>query len=312
MAHPRRFRFGVQTHAARTGEEWAAVARKAEDLGYSTLFLPDHFGDQLAPVPALMAAADATTELRVGALVFDNDYKHPVVLAKEAATLDILSGGRFELGLGAGWMTTDYEQSGIPLDPPGVRVDRMVEGLAVIKGMFADGPFDYQGEHYTITGLDGLPKPLTKPGPPILIGGGGRRVLSIAAREADIVGINPNMRSGVVGPEAAADAVAASVDRKMAWIREAAGDRFDDLELNCLTFTTIVTDDRAGLAQKLAPVFGIDASEVPDIPHAFLGSVDEICEDLERRRDRWGLSYFVVQGDGLDALAPVVARMAGR
>ena len=139
-------------HRRPAAEEWAALARKVEDLGYSTLFVPDHFGDQLAPVPALMAAADATTELNVGALVFDNDYKHPVVLAKEAATLDILSGGRLELGLGAGWMTTDYEQSGIPYDPPGVRVDRMVEGLAVIKGMFAEGPFSYQGKHYTIDG----------------------------------------------------------------------------------------------------------------------------------------------------------------
>jgi len=312
MAHPRRFRFGVQLSTAESGSDWAAKARHAEELGYSTLFMPDHFGDQLAPVPALMAAADATTELRVGALVFDNDYKHPVVLAKEAATLDILSGGRFELGLGAGWMTTDYEQSGIELDPPGVRVDRMVEGLAVIKGMFAEGPFSFSGKHYTIDGLDGLPKPLTRPGPPILIGGGGKRVLSIAAREADIVGINPNMKSGVVGPDAAADAVATSVDRKVGWIREAAGDRFDDLELNCLTFMTIITDDRSGLAEKLAPVFGIEPAEVAHLPHAFLGTVDEICEDLEARRDRWGLSYFVVQGDGMEALAPVVARMAGR
>ncbi len=165
MAHPRRFRFGVQAKTATSGEDWAAMARKVEDLGYSTLFVPDHFGDELAPVPALMAAADATTELRVGALVFDNDYRHPVVLAKEAATIDLLSGGRLELGLGAGWLTTDYEQSGIPLDPPGVRVDRMVEGLAVIKGMFAEGPFSFAGEHYTIDGLDGLPKPLTQPRP---------------------------------------------------------------------------------------------------------------------------------------------------
>ncbi len=312
MAHSRRFRFGVQAHTASSGEEWAALARKVEDLGYSTMFVPDHFGDQLAPMPALMAAADATTELKVGALVFDNDYRHPVVLAKEAATLDVLSGGRFEFGLGAGWMTTDYEQSGIPLDPPGVRVDRMVEGLAVIKGMFAEGPFSYQGEHYAIDGLNGLPKPLTRPGPPVLIGGGGKRVLSIAAREADIVGINPNMRSGVVGPDAAADAVASSVDRKVGWVREAAGDRFDDIELNTLTFLTIITDDRMGMAGKLAPVFGIEPSEVPELPHAFLGTVDEICDDLERRRERWGLSYFVVQGDGMDALAPVVARMAGR
>ena len=312
MAHPRKFRFGIQLHTATSGAEWAALARKAEDLGYSTLFMPDHFGEQLAPVPALMAAADATTTLNVGALVFDNDYKHPLVLAKEIATMDILSGGRVELGLGAGWMATDYEQSGIPYDRPGVRVDRMVEGIAVMKGLFAEGAFDYQGEHYTITGMNGLPKPLTKPHPPILIGGGGKRVLGIAAREADIVGINPNMQAGEVGPDAAADAVAASADKKIGWVKEAAGDRFDDLELNCLTFMTVVTDDRDGFAAKVAPVFGIPPEEVRDVPHAFIGTVDQICDDLEQRRERWGFSYFVVQSDGLDALAPVVARMTGR
>ncbi len=311
MPHSRKFRFGVQAHLAPTGEDWAALARKVEGLGYSTLFIPDHFGEQLAPVPALMAAADATTDLHVGALVFDNDYKHPVVLAKEAATIDILSGGRLELGIGAGWMTTDYERSGIPLDPPKVRVDRMVEGIAVMKGMFADGAFSYQGEHYTIEGLDGMPKPVTRPHPPILIGGGGKRVLSIAAREADIVGINPNLRSGEVGPDSAADAVASAFERKVEWVKEAAGARFDEIELNCLTFLTIVTDDRESMAERLAPVFSVPPAEVLDIPHAFLGTVDQICEDLENRRARWGVSYFVVQSDGLDAMAPVVARLAG-
>ncbi len=311
MAHPRRFRFGVQLSTADSGEDWAALARKVEDLGYSTMFMPDHFGDQLAPVPALMAAADATTELRVGALVFDNDYKHPVVLAKEAATIDILSGGRFELGLGAGWMATDYEQAGMTYDAPGVRVDRMVEGLAVIKGLFADGAFDFEGEHYQITGLDGLPKPVTKPHPPILIGGGGRRVLSIAAREADIVGINPNLKAGAVTAEAAADALASSVERKVGWVRDAAGDRYDDLELNCLTFLTIVTDDRDGMAERLAPAFHVDPADVHGIPHAFLGSVEQICEDLEHRREQWDLSYFVIQGTAFEDFAPVVAKMAG-
>src|SRR5690606_17734362 len=148
-----RFRFGIQLHSATSAAHWAEQARKAEDLGYSTLFMPDHFGDQLAPVPALQAAADATTTLKVGSLVFDNDYKHPVVLAKEAATLDVLSGGRLELGIGAGWMKSDYDQSGIPMDPPGTRVSRMEEGIAVLKGCFADGPFSFPGEHYTITGL---------------------------------------------------------------------------------------------------------------------------------------------------------------
>src|SRR5437762_10859327 len=159
MAHPRKFRFGVQASNAGSAAEWATLARKVEDLGYSSLFLPDHFGEQLAPVPAIMAAADATTDLKVGALVFDNDYKHPVVFAKEIATVDVLSGGRVELGIGAGWMNSDYEQSGIQHDSAKVRVDRMEEGIAIMKGLFADGAFSYEGNHYTITGLDGLPKP---------------------------------------------------------------------------------------------------------------------------------------------------------
>jgi probable F420-dependent oxidoreductase len=311
MAHPRKFRFGVQEFNAASGTEWAETARKAEDLGYSTLFMPDHFGEQLAPVPALMAAADATTELNVGALVFDNDYKHPVVLAKEMATIDILSGGRLELGIGAGWMATDYEQAGIPYDPPGVRVDRMVEGIAVMKGLFADGAFSHQGEHYTITEMDALPKPVTKPHPPFLIGGGGKRVLGIAAREADIVGINPNLKAGEVGPEAAADATAAATDRKVGWVRDAAGARFDDIELNCLMFACIPTDDRPGTTEMMAGLFGISPDEMDDVPHALIGTVDEMCEDLESRRERWGFSYFVVQADAIDALAPVIARLAG-
>ena len=311
MAHPRKFRFGVQASTAADGDEWRGLARKVEDLGYSTLFMPDHFGEQLAPVPALMAAADATTLLRIGALVFDNDYKHPVVLAKEAATLDLLSGGRLELGLGAGWMASDYEQSGISYDPPKVRVDRFVEGLAVIKGLLDEGEVDFEGEHYTISHLDGRPKPPTRPHPPILIGGGAKRMLSIAAREADIVGINPTVTSGQVDAAAAADTVAAAWDRKVAWVRAAAGERFDDLEINCLTYTTVVTDDRRGMSERLAGAFGVEAAEVPQIPHAFVGTVDQICEDLEWKRDRWGVSYFVVQAGSVDAWAPIVARMAG-
>jgi len=311
MAHPRRFRFGLQANKAADAAAWASLARKVEDLGYSTLFMPDHFGDQLAPVPALMAAADATSSLRVGALVFDNDYKHPVVLAKEIASLDVLSGGRVELGIGAGWMTTDYEQSGIPHDPAGVRVGRMAEGIEVIKGMFAAGAFSFAGEHYTITGLDGSPKPLQRPHPPLLIGGGGKRVLSIAARQADIVGINPALTTGAVDASAAADATAAATDRKIGWVRDAAGDRFDDLEINCLMFACIPTDDAAGTNEMMAPMFGLEPAEMPAVPHVLIGTVDEMCEALEQRRERWGMSYFVVQEDSIDALAPVIARLAG-
>lgn len=310
MAHPRRFRFGIQLSTAPDGTSWAQQARRAEDLGYDTLFLPDHFGDQLAPIPALMAAADATTELRVGALVFDNDYKHPVVLAKELATVDRLSGGRVEVGLGAGWMASDYEQSGIPMDPPGTRVTRMEEGIAVLKGCFAPGPFSFEGEHYRIAGYDGLPKPVQSP-PPLLIGGGSPRVLGIAAREADIVGINPSIHSGHVDAAAAQDGAAARTDEKVRWVREAAGDRYADLELNMLQFAGIVTDDRAGTAEMMAPLFGLPPSEVETYPHACIGTVEQIAEDLHARRDRWDVSYIVFQGDSMEPMAPVVARLRG-
>ncbi len=311
MAHPRTFRFGVQLSTAPSGDDWAALARKAEDLGYSSLFLPDHFGDQLAPIPAMQAAADATTDLRVGALVFDNDYKHPVVLAKEIATIDVLSGGRVELGIGAGWMTTDYEQSGIPHDAAGVRVSRMEEGIAIMKGLFAEGAYSFEGDHYRITELDGLPKPVQRPHPPFLIGGGGRRVLSIAAREAQIVGINPALKSGAVDATTAADATGAATDRKLAWVREAAGDRFDDLELNTLLFAVIDTDDVAGTNEMMAGMFGLSPDDVPDIPHALIGPPSAMCDLLEARRARWGFSYIVVQGDAMETMAPVIARLAG-
>lgn len=308
MSHPRPFRFGIQLSTAADGPAWAALARRAEDLGYSTLFLPDHFGDQLAPVPAMMAAADATTTLRVGALVFDNDYKHPLVLAKELATIDRLSGGRVEVGLGAGWMNSDYEQSGIPQDAPGVRVSRMEEGIAVLKGCFGPGPFSFSGDHYTITDYDGLPKPVQSP-PPLLIGGGAKRVLSIAGREAQIVGINPSIHSGQVDAAAAQNGASEVTDQKVAWIKDAAGDRYKDIEINLLQFASIVTDDRAGTAEMMAPLFGLPPEELATYPHACIGSVEEIVENLHARRDRWDASYVVFQGDSMEAMAPVVAAL---
>ena len=310
MAHDRRFRFGIQLSNASSGAEWAAAARQAEDLGYSTLFMPDHFGDQLAPVPALMAAADATTDLRIGALVFDNDYKHPVVLAKELATMDVLSGGRVEVGLGAGWMKSDYDQSGIAYDAPGVRVSRMEEGIAIIKGCFAPGPYSFEGEHYSITGYDGLPKPTQTP-PPFLIGGGAKRVLSIAAREAQIVGINPSIHSGQVDAAAAQNGAADVTDEKLGWVKEAAGERYADLEINLLQFAAILTNDREGTAAMMAPLFGLPPEELDTYPHACIGNVDQIIESLQARRERWDASYIVFQGDTMEAMAPVVAKLRG-
>jgi probable F420-dependent oxidoreductase len=312
MAHPRTFRFGVQLSTASDAASWTHLARKAEDLGYSSLFMPDHFGDQLAPVPGLMAAADATSTLRVGALVWDNDYKHPVVLAKEAATIDVLSGGRLEFGIGAGWMNTDYEQAGIPKDRDGVRIARMLEGLAVYRGLWGDGPFSFEGEHYTITNLDGFPKPHQKPGPPILIGGGGPKVLGIAAREADIVGVNPAIPKGYVDADAALETIPERLDVKLGWVRDAAGPRFDDIEINILVFLTNVGDDAAAALEPTSQLFGVTPEQLAASPYAWVGSAKEVADQLRAARERWSASYFVVQGEaGMDAAAPIVAELAG-
>jgi len=314
MAHPRKFRFAAQLSKAPDGtaRSWADQARRAEDLGYSTLLMPDHLGEQLAPVAAMMSAADATESLRVGALVFDNDYRHPLVLAKEMATIDLLSGGRLELSLGAGWMRTDYEESGITYDPPGVRVDRFEEAVAVLKGLLeSDGPYSFSGRHYTITGHTPSPRPVQRPRPPLIIGGGGKRVLSIAAREADIVSINVDLRSGSAGPETAPNASPERTRQKIGWVREAAGARFDEIELNTLIGFAMVTEDRQSIVDAMAPHFGIEPADALHVPLALLGSHDEMVEELEWRRAEYGISYFSVEADCWDALGPVVSKLAG-
>jgi probable F420-dependent oxidoreductase len=305
------FRFGVQAGGPADAAGWAELARTAEDLGVSVLTVADHLDDQVAPIAALTAAACATTTLRVGALVFCNDYRHPVVLAKEAATIDMLSEGRFELGLGAGWMTSDYEQSGIPLDTPGERIDRLEESLAIVKGLFADGPVTHEGEHYRIRDLEGTPKPVQRPGPPLLIGGGGKRVLTIAAREADIVGINVNLAGGVIDASVGPNATVDATDEKIAWIREAAGDRFDQLELQVRVHVATITDDREGLAAVMGPALGLSPDAALASPHALAGTVDQVVEQLQERRERWGISYIGISADALDDMAPVIEHLAG-
>jgi probable F420-dependent oxidoreductase len=309
---PRPFRFGVQASRARDRAEWVDLARRSEDNGYAVLTMPDHFDEQLAPVPALMCAADATTTLRVGALVWDNDYKHPLVLAKELATMDVLSDGRLEIGLGAGWMIADYDASGIAYDRAGVRIDRFEEGLAVIKGLMRSEPFSYAGEHYTITDHRGTPAPVQRPHPPVLIGGGGKRVLSIAAREADIVGVNGTMHAGVVGPDAIATMTAEAVDGKVAIVREAAGDRLADIEMNIRVFMVNVTDDRDRAVGGLASALSVDTSMIDQSPFALLGPPSKIVEDLLERRERWGFSYIIVGAADVESFAPVVAELSGR
>ena len=308
----RPFRFGIQASKANTRDLWVDLARRSEGNGYSCLTMPDHFDDQLAPVPALMTAANVTTTLRVGALVWDNDYKHPAVLAKELATMDVLSDGRLELGIGAGWMISDYEQMGIPYDSAKVRIDRFVEGLKVIKGAMAEGPFSFSGDHYTITNYNGTPKPVQAPCPPILIGGGGKRVLSIAAREADIVGINATMSAGVVGLHTFSTMTAEVVDEKVAIVREAAGARFNDIELNVRAFLVNITDDAKQAASGIASMLGVEQQMVEQSPFALVGPTSKIIDDLLERRERWGFSYVIVGADDVDSFAPVVAALNGK
>ena len=314
MVDPRNrpFRFGVQLSGPADAKGWGDAMRRIEDLGYATVTMPDHFTEQLAPMPALAVAAATTTSLRIGALVLANDYRHPVVLAKELATLDVLSEGRVEVGLGAGWMESDYRASGIAYDRPGVRIDRFAEAVAVLKGAMGDRPFSFAGRHYTITDYDGQPKPEQRPHPPLLIGGGGRRLLSIAAREADIVGINGTLTAGVVGPEAVATMTREAVDERIALVREVAAERIDGIELNIRVFFVSVTDDRAGVLAGVAAMFGVEESMVAASPFALVGSTATMADELLRRREELGFSYVIVGGDDVEAFAPVVAALAGR
>lgn len=312
MPSAKPFRFGVQAKHAVDGPAWRDQARAVEAMGYSTLWMPDHLDDQWGPLVGLTSAAEATSTLRIGALVFGNDFRHPAVLARELATLDLVSGGRLEAGLGAGWKRTDYDAHGLAFDPPATRVARMAEGLAVMKALWAGGPATLEGAHYTLRDAPGLPRPSQRPHPPVLIGGGGRRVLSVAAREADIVGFNATLTAGVVGPEVARTALASCFDERVAWVREAAGDRFGALELHCNVFVCMVGADPAGTAEALAPAFGVDPLEALEVPMVIVGSVDHICDVLQQRRERFGFTYWVVPAACAEAFAPVVARLTGR
>ncbi len=305
------FRFGVQLSRAETGAAWRATARTIEDLGYSTLFIPDHFEDQFGPLVALTVAAEATSTLRVGSLVFGNDYRHPVVLAKEVATLDLFSEGRVEFGLGAGWMTADYEQSGIAAEPAGVRISRMAESLAVLKALWSTGEATYQGEYYRVTGALGAPTPAQRPHPPIIIGGGGQRVLGIAAREADIVGVNPSLAAGYIGPEVLETTTKEYYHQRIEWIRQAAGARFDQLELQVLTFLVQVVPDREDAVARLASALSVTPEQIEGSPIALIGTPEQIVDTLRQRREEFGFSYIVVHEAEMEALAPVVATLAG-
>jgi probable F420-dependent oxidoreductase len=302
MAHPRRFRFGVYVGGLAPGRDWAPVARGAQDLGYQILLVPDHLNGQLSPVPALAAAAAVTSTLRVGTYVLANDLRHPLLLARDAATLDIVSGGRFELGLGAGWWRIDYDPLHLPLEPAGTRIDRLAEALALLRGALTEPAFGFAGKYYTVDTPAQWPRPV-QPRLPFLVGGGGRRVLSLAARHADIVSVNVDLRGGTVPPlgDAAAGTDAAGVDRQLRWIREAAGSRYPELEVNVMVLEADVGPDAARAGR----------SATGGSPQVLRGGVDEVVDVLQERRDRWDISYVAVPVSAIVDFAPVVARLAG-
>ncbi|MFC9975937.1 TIGR03621 family F420-dependent LLM class oxidoreductase [Spirillospora sp. NPDC127200] len=300
----RPFRFGAVLRAAGSAAEWAAKARRLEDSGFDALLVPDHLvGPRFAPLAAMTAAACATTRLRVGTLVLANDFRHPAVLAKEAATLDVLSDGRLEFGIGTGWMAHDYDRAGLVLDPPGVRVDRLTEAIGVLKGLWRGGPFSHDGEHYRIDGLEQEPLPLQRPGPRLMLGGGGPRMLRLAAREADIVNLTLRVRADGSGPDTG-DGGPDAFRRKIDVLREAAGDRFGELELG----TSVL---RVG-APRDAAAWSAAAPEAQlDTPQVLTGDAAQMADRLLRWRAGLGLSYFVLHHEAdLDAFAPVVAGLA--
>lgn len=316
MARP--FRFGAQLFKLEEGE-WLERVRRVEELGYSTVFWPDHFGDQWEPVAALAAAAAVTERLRVGSLVYDVDYRHPVVLAKAAATIHLLSGGRHEFGLGAGWMKSDYDEAGMTYDSPGVRISRLEEALQIIRSMWTEEKTTFSGKHYQITEVAQAAK-LPAGGPPqILVGGGGKRVLSIAGRYADIVGINPTMHEGKVTPQTAQDLAPERVREKLSWVCEAAegaGRDAGEIELQSLVFLVALTDDPTGIRNGIAQQTGMTVEQIKGAPLFLTGPASEVRDQLEKRREETGISYIVIQGQSWDTVEQfaesVVAPLAGR
>jgi probable F420-dependent oxidoreductase len=314
----RPFRFLATVDGWPSFAELTAQARKAEAAGCATLVLPDHLIEQYAVIPVLAMVAAATERLRVGSFVLNVSLRHPAVLAQELATLDALSGGRVEIGLGAGWNKPEYDAIGIPFDPTGARIRRLAEAVAILKGCFAEGPFSFAGEYYTITDHEGVPAPAQRPHPPLFLGGGGKRLLTLAGREAQIVGLAPRLVQGDRPRVDAWSLTAAATEEKIGWVREAAGDRFGELELNTYPTggPTVVTDHPQAEARRRADRIrqqtGVELTpeEILDSPHEFIGSIKDLTRKFTELRERFGISSFLI--DDLDALAPVVEQLAGQ
>jgi probable F420-dependent oxidoreductase len=307
------FRFGVNVGPARSRAEWIAKARELERLGYDTLTVPDHLADLLAPMPALISAAEATKDLRVGTNVLNNDFRHPVLVAREAATVDLLTAGRLQLGLGAGHVQSEYEQAGLTFDTGGTRVSRLAEAVTVIKGLLSGNEVTFTGRYYRVSGHSAGPLPVQRPHPPIVIAGNGRQLLTLAARESDIVGLSGiTFRRGGTAPDISGWRVS-SVDERIGLLKLAAEDRYPRLQLNVLVQRVIITDNRDRAAEDLARHWTqLSPDEILESPYVLVGTVDQIVEDLRMRRERWGMSYFTIFEPHVTAFAPVVAQLAGK
>ncbi len=310
------FRFGyLAMEPLLSSRDLVTRASRARELGFTTFQVSDHFDrSPMAPLVSLAAVAAGVDDLRVGTLVLSNDFRHPALLAKELATLDLLSDGRLEVGLGAGWMTADYAVSGIPLERAGLRIDRLGESVTVVDAVLRAGdPVTLDGEHYRVAGLSSVPAPRQSPRPPFLIGGGGRRILTLAAQVADIVSINLSVQEGTVGPQAARSSIAEATDEKLGWVRSAAGSRMELLELHVLAYWSRITDDPEAEAERRIAAQGLTltAEELLQSPHCLIGPLEELVERVHRLRDRWQINYVTFYGADAEGMAPLVARLAG-
>jgi len=329
MSDKKPFRFSLQSFNTESPRSWRNLISKTEGLGYSTFFLADHVlssgpaldstfhpPQMLAAVPAIAMALEQTSTLRVGCRVFCNDYRHPVVLAKEAATMDYLSEGRLEFGIGAGWIGAEYKAIGLPFDEFPERFSRFAEFVHAYKDFMSGEALEIAGQSINWSGFHGTPTPAQTPHPPLMIGGGSKKILTFAGEQADIVSLNFNNRAGMLGPDGMNSGLAGATAKKIDWIRQGAGERFEDIELEIGAYNTIVTDHQQATATAIGEALGMSAQDILDHPHCLIGSIDFICEQLLQRRETYGISYIAVLDDGennmVESFAPVVERLAGK
>jgi len=310
MISNRLIRFAVQLSEASSGAEWTRLARRMESLGYSGISMPDHLWPQFAPIPALAAVAVATSRPRITMAVLANDFRNPVMLAKEAATLDVLSGGRLDLGMGAGWREEEYRQAGITFDRPSIRIARLVEAVTIIKRLFEGEQVTFRGKYYDVDGYQLTPRPVQRPRPRLALGGGAPKMLSAAAQHADIVSIATDNRHRT-GPGQNGNATLQAVEQATRWIAEAAPDRVDSLELNLRVLHVNIGADRPMAAAGSASTFGLPAEEIARSPFCAVGTLDQVTDHFRSIRDRLGVSYFTISAAAAETLAPVVERLTG-